>query len=122
MIQTQSILKVGDNTGARALQCLKVLGGASNKAGKIGDTIVVSVKKTLAHRKVKRKEVHRAVIIHTKKKYRRKNGMYVSFDENKAVLTNPTTGVALGTRLFGPVLFELRRNHPKIAGAASRIL
>jgi large subunit ribosomal protein L14 len=107
MIQMQSILTVADNSGAKRVQCIKVLGGSKRKYAGIGDVIKVSVKEALPNGKVKKGEVRSAVIVRTRKEVRREDGSYIRFDENAAVLVN-NLGEPVGTRIFGPVARELR--------------
>lgn len=122
MIQVESRLKVADNTGAKQVQCIKVLGGTRRRYATIGDVIVVSVKKALPKGVVKKGEVSRAVIVRTKKEIGRKDGTYIRFDENAAVLIDEQ-GEPNGTRIFGPVARELRENHfMKIVSLAPEVL
>ncbi|MEA1986600.1 MAG: 50S ribosomal protein L14 [Candidatus Marinimicrobia bacterium] len=122
MIQVESRLKVADNTGAKQVQCIKVLGGTRRRYATIGDVIVVSVKKALPKGAVKKGEVSRAVIVRTKKEIGRKDGTYIRFDENAAVLIDEQ-GEPNGTRIFGPVARELRENHfMKIVSLAPEVL
>jgi large subunit ribosomal protein L14 len=122
MIQMQTVLDVADNSGAQKLQCIKVLGGSKRKYASIGDIIVVSVKDAAPHGKVKKGEVHRAVIVRTAKEVRRADGSYIRFDTNSAVLINQH-GEPVGTRIFGPVARELRaRRFMKIVSLAPEVL
>ena len=107
MIQQETRLRVGDNTGAKEILCFKVLGGSRRKYASIGDQIVITVKKALPGGMVKKGEVHRAVVVRTKKEVSRKDGSRIRFDENAAVLLN-SAGEPRGTRIFGPVARELR--------------
>lgn len=107
MIQMQSMLTVADNSGAKKVQCIKVLGGSKRKYASIGDIIKVSVKEALPNGKAKKGDVRRAVIVRTKKEIRREDGSYIRFDENAAVLVN-NLDEPIGTRIFGPVARELR--------------
>ncbi|RME20140.1 MAG: 50S ribosomal protein L14 [Deltaproteobacteria bacterium] len=107
MIQMQSVLDVADNSGAKKLQCIKVLGGSKRKYASVGDIIVVSVKEAMPNGKVKKGQVARAVIVRTAKELRRPDGSYIRFDNNSAVLVN-SEGEPIGTRIFGPVARELR--------------
>ena len=109
MIQQETRLKVADNTGAKEILCFKVLGGSKRKYASIGDQIVITVKKALPGGMVKKGEVHRAVIVRTRKELNRKDGSLIRFDENAAVLLN-SAGEPRGTRIFGPVARELRDN------------
>ncbi len=107
MIQQETRLKVADNTGAKEILCFKVLGGSKRKYASIGDQIVITVKKALPGGMVKKGEVHRAVVVRTRKEVNRKDGSRIRFDENAAVLLN-SSGEPRGTRIFGPVARELR--------------
>jgi large subunit ribosomal protein L14 len=107
MIQMQSIVTVADNSGAKKIQCIKVLGGSKRKYARIGDLIIASVKEAAPDGNVKKKEVVRAVIVRTKKELRRKDGSYIKFDENAAVILS-AQNEPVGTRIFGPVARELR--------------
>ena len=109
MIQQETRLRVADNTGAKEILCFKVLGGSRRKYASIGDQIVITVKKALLGGMVKKGEVHRAVVVRTKKEVNRKDGSRIRFDENAAVLLN-SAGEPRGTRIFGPVARELRDN------------
>ena len=109
MIQQETRFKVADNTGAKEILCFKVLGGSKRKYASIGDQIVITVKKALPGGMVKKGEVHRAVVVRTKKEVNRKDGSRIRFDENAAVLLN-SAGEPRGTRIFGPVARELRDN------------
>ena len=109
MIQQETRLNVADNTGAKEILCFKVLGGSKRKYASIGDQIVITVKKALPGGMVKKGEVHRAVIVRTRKELNRKDGSLIRFDENAAVLLN-SAGEPRGTRIFGPVARELRES------------
>ena len=122
MIQTQTKLKVADNSGAKTLFCIKVLGGSRRKYASVGDIIVVSIREALPASKVKKGEVHRAVVVRTRKEIRRKDGSYIKFDVNSAVLINPQRE-PIGTRIFGPVARELRaKNFMKIISLAPEVV
>lgn len=122
MIQMQSNLEVADNSGARRVQCIKVLGGSGRKVAGIGDVIVVSVKEAIPRGKVKKGDVHRAVIVRTAKEIRRADGSAIRFDRNAAVLLNKQDE-PIGTRIFGPVTRELRsRKFMKIISLAPEVL
>lgn len=122
MIQMQSMLAAADNSGAKRLQCIKVLGGSKRKYATIGDIIIVSVKEALPKARVKKKEVLRAVIVRTKKEIGRPDGSRIRFDENAAVLINPNNE-PIGTRIFGPVARELRaKRFMKIVSLAPEVL
>jgi len=122
MIQMQTNLDVADNSGARRVQCIKVLGGSKRKFASVGDVIVVSVKDAIPRGRVKKGDVHRAVIVRTAKEIRRPDGTSIRFDKNAAVLLN-RQNEPIGTRIFGPVTRELRRaNHMKIVSLAPEVL
>jgi large subunit ribosomal protein L14 len=122
MIQVQTNLEVADNSGARRVQCIKVLGGSKRRTASVGDTIVVSIKEALPRGRVKKGDVHRAVIVRTAKEVRRADGSAIRFDRNAAVLIN-AQGEPIGTRIFGPVTRELRsRSHMKIVSLAPEVL
>lgn len=122
MIQMESQLKVADNSGAKLLSCIKVLGGAKRRYAGVGDIIVVSVKEAMPNSKVKKGDVAKAVIVRTKKEIRRPDGSYIKFDDNSAVLIN-TQKEPIGTRIFGPVARELRaKNFMKIVSLAPEVL
>jgi large subunit ribosomal protein L14 len=122
MIQMQTNLDVADNSGARRVQCIKVLGGSKRKYASVGDIIVVSVKEAIPRGRVKKGEVMRAVVVRTAKGVRRADGSLIRFDRNAAVLVN-AQGEPIGTRIFGPVTRELRsRKHMKIVSLAPEVL
>ncbi len=122
MIQMQTRLEVADNSGAKQVQCIKVLGGTHRTIATIGDIIVVSVKSAVPKGKVKKGEKYRAVIVRIAKEVRRNDGSYVKFDENAVVLINKQ-GETVGTRVFGPVSRELRaKNFSKIISLAPEVL
>ncbi len=122
MIQMQTNLEVADNSGARRVMCIKVLGGAGRRYAGVGDKIVVSVKEALPKSKVQKKQVLKAVIVRTAKEIRRPDGSTIRFDENAAVLINPQ-GEPIGTRIFGPVARELRaKAFMKIVSLAPEVL
>ena len=122
MIQMQSNLEVADNSGAKRVQCIKVLGGSKRKYASIGDTIVVSVKEAIPRGRVKKGQVMKAVVVRTAKGVRRPDGSIIRFDRNAAVLVNPQ-GEPIGTRIFGPVVRELRAaGHMKIISLAPEVL
>ena len=122
MIQMQSNLEVADNSGARRVQCIKVLGGSGRKSAGVGDVIVVSVKEAIPRGRVKKGDVYRAVIVRTAKEVRRDDGTAIRFDRNAAVLLNKQNE-PIGTRIFGPVTRELRsRNFMKIVSLAPEVL
>ena len=122
MIQAQTILKVADNSGAKEVMCIKVLGGSKRRYAQIGDTIVVSVKKASPKGAVKRKSVQRAVVVRMNKNMGRKDGSFIRFDENAVVIVNQD-GQPRGTRVFGPVARELRdAGFQKIISLAPEVL
>jgi large subunit ribosomal protein L14 len=122
MIQMQSNLDVADNSGARRVQCIKVLGGSKRKTASVGDVIVVSVKEAIPRGRVKKGDVHRAVIVRTAKEIFRSDGSSIRFDNNAAVLINKQ-GEPIGTRIFGPVTRELRaKAMMKIISLAPEVL
>ena len=122
MIQMQTNLEVADNSGARRVQCIKVLGGSKRKVATVGDVIVVSVKEAIPKGRVKKGDVHRAVIVRTAKELRREDGSAIRFDRNAAVLINKQ-GEPIGTRIFGPVTRELRTERfMKIVSLAPEVL
>jgi len=122
MIQMQTNLKVADNSGARRVQCIKVLGGSKRKSASVGDVIVVSIKDAIPRGKVKKGTVHRAVIVRTAKEIRRPDGTAIRFDDNAAVLLT-AQGEPVGTRIFGPVTRELRaKEFMKIISLAPEVL
>lgn len=122
MIQEETNLIAADNSGAKKVRCIRVLGGSNRRYASVGDTIVVSVKTAIPNGAVKKGEVSRAVIVRTKKEIRRKDGTYIRFDENAAVLIN-NQGEPRGTRIFGPVARELReKQFTKIVSLAPEVL
>ena len=122
MIQMQTQLDVADNSGARRVQCIKVLGGSKRKTASVGDVIVVSVKEAIPRGRGKKGDVHQAVIVRTAKEIRRNDGSTIRFDSNAAVLINKQ-GEPIGTRIFGPVTRELRaKNFMKIISLAPEVL
>ena len=122
MIQQESKLKVADNTGAKVIQCIRVMGGTGRRYARLGDTIVVSVKKAIPGGIVKKGEISKAVIVRAKKEVRRGDGSYIRFDENAAVLID-NQQEPKGTRVFGPVARELReKQFMKILSLAPEVL
>ena len=122
MIQMQTNLEVADNSGARRVQCINVLGGSGRKIAGVGDIVIVSVKEAIPRGKVKKGDVYRAVIVRTAKEIRRNDGTAIRFDKNAAVLLNKQNE-PIGTRIFGPVTRELRsRNFMKIVSLAPEVL
>jgi large subunit ribosomal protein L14 len=121
MIYPQTMLTVADNTGAKKVMCIRVLGG-DKKYAQIGDTIIAVVKEAIPNMPVKRSDVVRAIIVRTKKSIRRKDGMYIRFDDNAAVIVNMENNPR-GTRVFGPVAREIRdKNYSKIVSLAPEVL
>lgn len=122
MIQMQTRLEVADNSGAKEVKCIKVLGGSKRMSAGIGDVIVVAVQQALPGGKIKKGEVKKAVIVRTKYPIRREDGSYIQFDKNSVVILNPANE-PVGTRIFGPVARELRaRNFTKICSLAPEVL
>ena len=122
MIQVESTLQVADNSGAKKVACIKVLGGSHRRYASVGDIIMISIKEAMPHSKVKKGDVMQAVIVRTRKEVRRADGSYIKFDGNAAVLLSKQ-GEPVGTRIFGPVARELRaRNFMKIVSLAPEVL
>ena len=121
MIQQESRLTVADNSGAKEVLCIRVLGGTRHRYATIGETIVVTVKSAIPGGDIKKGTVTKAVIVRTKKEIRRPDGSYIRFDENACVLLNGA-GELRGTRIFGPVARELRENYMKIVSLAPEVL
>ncbi|PHR58616.1 MAG: 50S ribosomal protein L14 [Robiginitomaculum sp.] len=122
MIQMQTNLEIADNSGARRVQCIKVLGGSHRRYASVGDIIVVSIKEAIPRGKVKKGEVRKAIVVRVRKDIQRKDGSVIRFDGNAAVLIN-NNGEPMGTRIFGPVPRELRaKNHMKIISLAPEVL
>jgi large subunit ribosomal protein L14 len=122
MIQVMSVLEVADNSGAKRVQCIKVLGGSKRRYARLGDVIVVSVKEAIPEGTVKKGVVAKGVVVRTRKETRRPDGSYIRFDQNAVVLINPQ-GEPIGTRIFGPVARELRwREYMKIISLAPEVL
>ena len=122
MIQLRSMLEVADNSGAKRVQCVKVLGGSKRKYAGLGDVVVVSVKEALPDSNIKKGSVTKAVVVRTKREARRSDGSYIRFDQNAVVLINPQ-GEPVGTRIFGPVARELRwKEYMKIISLAPEVL
>jgi len=122
MLQQESRLKVADNTGAKELLCIRVLGGTGKRYARVGDLIICSVKAAMPNGMVKKGDIVRAVIVRTKTATRRKDGSYIRFDDNAGVIINPT-GEPRGTRIFGPVARELReKQYMKIVSLAPEVL
>ena len=122
MIQVQTELQVADNTGAKKIECIKVLGGSKRRYASIGDMIVIAVKEAIPKGKVKKGSVHKAVVVRTRKEIFRRDGSKVQFDNNSVVLTDEK-GEPIGTRIFGPVTRELRsRGQTKIISLAPEVI
>ena len=122
MIQMQSLLDVADNSGAKKLMCVKVLGGSRRRYASVGDVVIVSVREAMPNSKVKKGDVARAVIVRTAKELRRDDGSYIRFDDNSAVLVS-AQNEPVGTRIFGPVARELRaKKFMKIVSLAPEVL
>ncbi|MBW2061667.1 MAG: 50S ribosomal protein L14 [Deltaproteobacteria bacterium] len=122
MIQAETRLSVADNSGAKMISCIKVLGGSRRRYASVGDIIIVSVKEALPHSKVKKGDVLRAVVVRTVKEVGRPDGSYIKFDDNSAVLINAQRE-PIGTRIFGPVARELRaKNFMKIISLAPEVI
>jgi len=122
MIQVQTKLEVADNSGARRVQCIRVLGGTGRRTASVGDVIVVSVKEAIPRGRVKKGDIHKAVVVRTAKEIHRADGTSIRFDRNAAVLINPQ-GEPIGTRIFGPVTRELRaKQYMKIISLAPEVL
>ena len=122
MIQAESNLEVADNSGARRVQCIRILGGSRRRWACVGDVIVVTIKDAIPRGRVKKGDIHRAVVVRTAKEIRRPDGTSIRFDRNAAVLIDPT-GEPIGTRIFGPVTRELRaKQYMKIISLAPEVL
>ena len=122
MIQAESNLEVADNSGARRVQCIRILGGSRRRWASVGDVIVVTIKDAIPRGRVKKGDIHRAVVVRTAKEIRRPDGTSIRFDRNAAVLIDPT-GESIGTRIFGPVTRELRaKQYMKIISLAPEVL
>jgi large subunit ribosomal protein L14 len=122
MVQLRSILDVADNSGAKRVQCIKVLGGFHRRYARLGDIVVVSVKEALPDSNIKKGSVAKAVVVRTRKEQRRPDGTYIRFDQNAVVIINPQ-GEPVGTRIFGPVARELRwKEFTKIISLAPEVL
>lgn len=123
MIQMETVLQSGDNSGAKLLKCFKVLGGSKRRYATVGDIIVVSVKDAIPNSKVKKGTVHKAVVVRTAKEIQRADGTTIKFDENAAVLIKGKDNEPVGTRIFGPVAREVRqRGFGRIASLAPEVL
>ena len=122
MVQQETRLNVADNTGAKQVLCIKVLGGSRKKYARLGDTIAITIKKAIPNSNFKKGEVHRAVVVRTKKELKRKDGSYIRFDDNAVVLINDQKEPR-GTRVFGPVARELReKQFMKILSLAPEVI
>ena len=123
MIQPGTRLKVADNTGAKIIECIKVLGGFKKRYGRIGDIITISVKEAVPHSQVKKGEVLRAVVVRTRKETMRKDGSVIRFDENAGVIIDKESKEPRGTRIFGPIPREIKiKGYNKIASLAPEVL
>lgn len=123
MIQHRTILKSADNTGAKRIQCIRVLGGYRKRYARIGDIITVTIKQAQPHSMVKKGEIHHAVVVRTRKELRRKDGSYIRFDDNAVVLIDKNSKEPKGTRIFGPVARELKaEGYNKIVSLAPEVL
>jgi large subunit ribosomal protein L14 len=123
MIQQESRLKVADNTGAKEILCIRVMGGSKRRYATVGDIIIGTVKQATPQGSVKKGEIVRAVVVRTAKEYGRSDGSYIKFDDNAAVILDPTTRNPKGTRIFGPVARELReKGFMKIVSLAPEVL
>jgi len=121
MIQQESRMLVADNSGAKEVLCIRVLGGTGKRYATVGDTVVVAIKSAIPSGEVKKGTVSKAVVVRTRKEIRRADGSYIRFDDNAVVLLNPT-GEIRGTRIFGPVARELREKFMKIVSLAPEVL
>lgn len=121
MIQQESRCSVADNSGAKEVLCIRVLGGTRKRYASVGDTVVVTVKSAIPNSGVKKGTVSRAIVVRTKKEVRRQDGSYIRFDDNAVVLLN-TAGEMRGTRIFGPIARELREKNMKIVSLAPEVL
>ena len=121
MIQKESRLSVADNTGAKEVLCINILGGSQQKYASVGDKIVVTIKSAIPNAEAKKGTISTAVVVRTKKEVRRSDGSYIRFDDNAVVLLNQT-GEIRGTRIFGPIPRELRKNYMKIVSLAPEVL
>jgi large subunit ribosomal protein L14 len=123
MIQTESKIKVADNSGARVVQCIRVLGGYKKRYARVGEVVIVAVKQATPHTAIKKGDVVKAVIVRTKKEIRRKDGTYLRFDENACVIVDKEKKEPKATRIFGPIAREVRRaGYFKIASLAPEVL
>jgi len=123
MIQDQTMLNVADNSGAKVVQCFKVLGGSKRRYAQLGDIVVAAVKKAEPRKPVKKHDKVRAVVVRQRKEFRRKDGSYIRFDENAVVILDGTTKNPKGGRIFGPIPREIReKGFDKIAGLAREII
>lgn len=123
MIQMETVLQSGDNSGAKKLKCFKVIGGSKKKYASVGEIIVVSIKEAIPNSKIAKGSVHRAVVVRTKKEVKRKDGSTIRFDENAAVLIKGKDNEPVGTRIFGPVAREVRQcGFGRIASLAPEVI
>lgn len=121
MVQQESRLAVADNSGAKEVLCIRVLGGTGRRYASVGDSIIVTIKSALPSSEVKKGTISKAVVVRTRKEIRRQDGSYIRFDDNAVVLLNPTDEIR-GTRIFGPVARELREKFMKIVSLAPEVL
>jgi len=122
MLQPRSIVSIADNTGAKIGRVFKVTGSSKKRYAEIGEVVIISVQKAEPRKSVKKKDIHRAVVVRQKKAFRRKDGSYVRFDENAVVLIDKTKGEPIGGRVFGPIPRELSEKYQKIVSLASEVV
>ncbi|MEI6553363.1 MAG: 50S ribosomal protein L14 [bacterium] len=122
MLQPRSIVSIADNTGAKIGRVFKVPGSSKKRYAEIGEVVIISVQKAEPRKSVKKKDIHRAVVVRQKKAFRRKDGSYVRFDENAVVLIDKTKGEPIGGRVFGPIPRELSEKYQKIVSLAAEIV
>jgi large subunit ribosomal protein L14 len=122
MLQPRSIVSIADNTGAKIGRVFKVTGSSKKRYAEIGEVVIISVQKAEPRKSVKKKDIHRAVVVRQKKAFRRKDGSYVRFDENAVVLIDKTKGEPIGGRVFGPIPRELSEKYQKIVSLAAEVV
>ena len=122
MLQPRSIVSIADNTGAKIGRVFKVVGSSKKRYAEIGEIVIISIQKAEPRKAVKKKDIHRAVVVRQKKAFRRKDGSYVRFDENAVVLIDKTKGEPIGGRVFGPIPRELAEKYQKIVSLAAEIV
>jgi large subunit ribosomal protein L14 len=122
MLQPRSIVSIADNTGAKIGRVFKVTGSSKKRYAEIGEVVIISVQKAEPRKTVKKKDIHRAVVVRQKKAFRRKDGSYVRFDENAVVLIDKTKGEPIGGRVFGPIPRELSEKYQKIVSLAAEVV